>query len=374
METLKETAPWLVAGLAIVLLFQALPIPTEIVTRFLQSGDGASNGIGLCFRASLLGLCVPLCSCGVLPMAVLLRRYGVPAEAIASFVTAAQSAGLDSLMTTIGVLGAKQALARLATALVFAMAAGLALGCMKLKPETDNHNHGCCDDHDKPQPANKRHGLQAVLHWLKTTANTVLDAWEDVVPWVLVGVVFTNACTRYVSKPASEAQASLVLSLSSLVGEGEAVQQVVQGLLSTITRCSLFLAVMPLQLCEHGTAAFSAGLVKAGASQGTAFAFLVLAPATNLATLGMLAGAAGSRAAVTLGFALVLAALAVSVVVDAMNSWGWIGEGLTGSVHGSQLPSWFEVVTVQAAVTLVALSVVRRVTRLFGSQSKAKTD
>lgn len=357
---LMDACPWLVAGLMLVVGFQALPLPTTWIQAFLSSSTESTCGTAaVCLRAAVLGLCVPLCSCGVLPMASLLRKAGVSTSAITAFVTAAQSAGIDSLFSTIGLLGLQQALVRLAVAMVFAVSAGVAVGTLQA-PEAspDPSDQACCGSEHAPKKK----------HWLRGFVDSVLDSWEDVVPWVFIGVVFTQVCTMYLGEPLAAGQASLRAAITTTTGQAAAPY--VEVLVSTVSRSLLFLGVLPMQLCEHGTAAFSAGLLKAGATTGTSFAFLVLAPATNLATIGMIVGGKASLSPVIvarLACTLVFAALCISWLVDALDRQGVLSADL-GSAGGSALPSWLYNNALVAAGVLFACCALRRMLGLCSSK------
>ena len=76
---------------------------------------------------ALLGIATPLCSCGALPVAAGFVSAGVPLPAVVAFLTASQSAGLDSAAITWGLLGPLATLCRLGGAVVLAVVAGLAV-------------------------------------------------------------------------------------------------------------------------------------------------------------------------------------------------------------------------------------------------------
>ena len=70
----------------------------------------------------------PLCSCGAIPMAIGLSSSGASPAAVVSFLTAAQSAGFDSIAITYGMLGGETAAARLVGAICLSLGAGVAVG------------------------------------------------------------------------------------------------------------------------------------------------------------------------------------------------------------------------------------------------------
>ena len=61
---------------------------------------------------ALIGLATPLCSCGALPVAAGFVASGAPLGSVVAFLTASQSAGIDSAAITYGLLGPTAAACR----------------------------------------------------------------------------------------------------------------------------------------------------------------------------------------------------------------------------------------------------------------------
>ena len=95
-------------------------IPTAFLQRHL-SGDG----IGSISKAAVLGAPLPLCSCGVIPAALGLRKAGASKPATASFLVSTPETGVDSISITYALMGPLMAVVRPVAALVSAVSAGL---------------------------------------------------------------------------------------------------------------------------------------------------------------------------------------------------------------------------------------------------------
>ena len=67
-----EASPWLLLGLLIAGLMKSW-VPTEILSNHLGEGKLAI------IKAAIIGAPLPLCSCGVIPVATELRRSGASA-------------------------------------------------------------------------------------------------------------------------------------------------------------------------------------------------------------------------------------------------------------------------------------------------------
>ena len=114
-----DAAPWLLLGLVAAGLLKAW-LPAGALSRWL-----AGRGLWPVVRGALIGAPLPLCSCGVLPAAVGLRRGGASQGATVSFLVATPETGPDSVLVSYALLGPFMALARPLAAVVSAVTAGL---------------------------------------------------------------------------------------------------------------------------------------------------------------------------------------------------------------------------------------------------------
>ena len=96
---LLEMAPYLLFG------FLIAGILSEIISKpFIKKHLGSKASYPE-LKAALFGIPMPICSCGVLPLAVGLRRQGASASATTSFITSTPQTGIDSLLITYALLG-----------------------------------------------------------------------------------------------------------------------------------------------------------------------------------------------------------------------------------------------------------------------------
>jgi len=282
--------------------------------------------------AALLGVAVPLCSCGTLPIALSLIDSGVSPRAVVAFLTAAQSAGLDSAMITTGFLGFQAAGLRLLGALTLALAAGMATPVASRAKQTDAET-----------PAPTQSSVTAKPGGLLALGLSFLELFDEVVVWLTVGILATSLVTMY-----SEQFAVGAALLP------EAAMRVLVPLLS-----------LPLQLCEHGTVAFAGALQKAGITTGTAFAFLISAPATNLASLSLVVRHGGGAFAVArIGTAMVVTSACMAALLD------WSGLAFESPSSDDIMPEWFVNVSTYIVAFLAAISGARRLKHLLTKDDK----
>ena len=119
-----EASPWLLLGLLIAGLMKAW-IPTNTLSKHLGKGKSAI------IKAALIGAPLPLCSCGVIPVATELRRSGASAPATASFLVATPETGIDSVSVSYALLGPVFAIYRPFAAIMSAIITGLLVATIK---------------------------------------------------------------------------------------------------------------------------------------------------------------------------------------------------------------------------------------------------
>lgn len=299
---INKALPWVVLGVFITSLLEAAQLSVSSLRGVLQHA-GPVGG-------ALIGLATPLCSCGSLPVAAGFAAGGVPLRVVVAFLTATQSAGLDSAAITWGLLGPEAALCRLAGAVILSVAAGLAM------PSTTSRAA-------VPTPAAPTipSDITAVgqTNALMTLIQSAVRTAGDIFPSVLSGLCLSTAAVHYIPHLATAYQA---LKISG------AVDDVVVNSTSSATaftgelvvRISVLGSAMPLQLCEHSTVAYAAAIQKAGGAPGLAFAFLLVAPATNLPSMLLLlrTHGHGKLIAARVTITLTAVALLLSFVVDAL--------------------------------------------------------
>ena len=176
LKEVLKAAPWVVLGLAVTVALEVAQLPLDGLGALLRSAGP--------FTGALAGLATPLCSCGMLPVAAGLVTKGVPLDVVVAFLTASQSAGLDSAAITWGLLGREAALCRLIGAVILATAAGLAVSSRRTAAPPTKHGHGT------PGEAAARRGA------LSRAWHAALDSASDVFPSVLLGLLLSTALTQ----------------------------------------------------------------------------------------------------------------------------------------------------------------------------------
>ncbi len=339
---LLESSPYVLFGLLVAGLLRVFLSPASVARHF---GQGRFLSV---FKASLLGVPIPLCSCGVLPAAVSLKKQGANNGAVTSFLISTPESGVDSIAITYGLLGPVMTVIRPLAAFVTALAAGLTenlVGFRKgekpLAPDLSCPVDACCTGEDcDPATHRRHHGF-----WEKVRAGMVFaftDVWADMAGWFAVGIVLAGAIMALVPPDA----------LSSWLGGGTGSML-------------LMLAVgIPLYICATASTPVAAALILKGVSPGAALVFLLAGPATNVTSLTVLLGVLGKRATAIYLTSIAVFSVLFGLATDALyRSLGYSGQALVAEA-GELLPPWAGYAGALALIVLSVPVLVRRVRRM----------
>ena len=97
--TITEMSPYLLFGFLVAGLLSAL-ISQMTVERHL-----GGKGVWPLVKASVFGVPLPLCSCGVIPVSMSLHKHGASRGSTVSFLLSTPQTGVDSIFVTLSLLG-----------------------------------------------------------------------------------------------------------------------------------------------------------------------------------------------------------------------------------------------------------------------------
>lgn len=265
-----ETAPALLLGLVLAAGVQSLG--HRVPLAFLQAGGSLRQAL----RGALVGAPLPICACGVLPVAHALRSRGAGAAFVVAFLLATPELGVESLLLTGRFLGWEFALLRLLGALLLAISAALVVGRVLAGR-----------DHALPAPTTD-YALGADHSRWKRVVTQLDELFVHILPYTMVGLL-------------AAAYVEVALDADTLSG-------LTHGSLDILV---VTLVSVPVYVCAASATPLAAVLVAKGLSPGAALVGLLLGPATNLATLGFMRASFGMRATV----GATIAAVAVTWVL-----------------------------------------------------------
>ncbi len=256
-------------------------VPDTLVTKHL--GD---NSILSVIKSTIFGIPLPVCSCGVIPIATSIKKSGASKGATLSFLISTPITGIDSIMATYGVFGWLFTIYRVITSIVIAIVAGIFTnifdkkdkivkpkfspiksGGFGVKPTSFNlspkQDNSCCSVTTKK----KRF---SIINALRYSFITLLGDIAKPLFWgLLIGALITVAIPKNLS--------DILLDYSWL------------SYLIVIT------IAVPMYVCATASLPIAAGLILSGVSAGAGFVFLSAGPATNTVTIGVVKKMLGKR-------------------------------------------------------------------------------
>ncbi|MBO1271631.1 SO_0444 family Cu/Zn efflux transporter [Shewanella sp. 4t3-1-2LB] len=328
-----ESAPWLLLG-----LFLAGILKMFVPMSWMQQQLGG-HGLGSTIKAALLGAPLPLCSCGVIPAAVGLRRSGASKAATTSFLVSTPETGVDSVTVSYVLLGPFMAVVRPIAAVCSAIVAGLLVGrdeevaavqhkepsfkpaaavkfsplssasccsntvssscCAPVKPQQESC---CCASTSNGESGCNEHesNYQALLQdncGCSSTSNSCCgetQPTENLSFFSKLWLGIKYAATDLVADTALWLLVGLFFAaLVTTYVPADFLARWGDGVFAMLV---MVLVSIPMYICATASTPIAAGLLLAGVSPGAVLVFMLAGPATNIATLGIVTRELGRRA------------------------------------------------------------------------------
>lgn len=358
LDLSAEASPWLLLGLIIAGLMKSW-VPPKILNKHLGKGNSAI------VKAALIGAPLPLCSCGVIPVATELRRSGASASATSSFLVATPETGIDSVSVSYALLGPIMAIYRPITAILSAIFTGVLVSTIK---ETDSQlteqkkntaSVSCCGSKkdkesitkpieetpkttsccaSKTKKATEDNDNSFIIKTQKGLYYAATKLIDDIIIWLAIGLVFAALVRTFLPE-------EFLLSYGS-------------GLPAMLL---MILISVPMYICATASTPIAAGFIMAGLSPGTALVFMMAGPATNISTLGVIRNEMGNAVVLRYLLGVSLSAILFALLLDLiLNSYGIdISEQMQ---HSHEiLPQWFGL----ACAGLIACLSIKPLRRIF---------
>jgi len=239
-------APYLLFGFLMAGVLSVL-ISKDYVRRHL----GSRGWLGS-VKAALMGVPMPICSCGVIPLAASLRKHGASRGATASFLASTPQTGVDSLMITYALLGWVFAVFRALAAFLSGIICGTAVTLVS--PGEEDAAAECEDECCQP---NRKPMLQRMLSY------GFISLPRDIARAVVIGIVLSGI-------------------ISGLIPDDFFMDRLGNSPLAMLIMLCIGI---PLYVCSSASVPIALAFIKAGISPGAALVFLITGPATNAATL-----------------------------------------------------------------------------------------
>ena len=249
-----EMSPYLLLGFLIAGILHVF-VPKSFYNKYLSRDNKLSV-----LYAALLGIPLPLCSCGVIPTAIGLRNERASKGAVASFLIATPQTGIDSILATFSVLGLGFAIIRPVAALVTGVCGGLLV------------NRLVREDTDGVPTASSCHIESGNKVW-RVLRYAYFDMIQDIGLRLVIGLI--------------------VAALIQVVVPDEFFLHF--GTNPLLQMLVILVVAVPMYICSTGSIPVAAALIMKGLSPGAALVMLMAGPAVNMASILVVRKALGSR-------------------------------------------------------------------------------
>lgn len=289
ISLINGMSPYLLLGFLLAGLMHSF-IPARYYTRHLARPDFASV-----LKAALFGIPLPLCSCGVIPTAMSLRKEGASKGAVTSFLIATPQTGVDSIFATYSLMGLPFAIARPLAALFTSVFGGAMVNAFS--DDAAGHTGGDTAGRRSAEGhATFADRLAAALRY------AFVDMMQDIGKWLVVGIVVAGAITALVPDSAFAVFKDNTLASMLLV---------------------LVIAI-PMYLCATGSIPIAVALMLKGLTPGAALVLLMAGPACNTASILVVRKVLGTRTLCLYLASIILGAVATGCAIDALQAAGTV--------------------------------------------------
>jgi len=229
-------------------------------------------------KATLFGIPLPVCSCGVIPLASSIKKSGASNGSTLSFLISTPITGVDSILATYGMFGWVFTLYRVVTSMIISIIAGVLanfFGENSLdnsdKNELQSNEESCCSSQESYYSSSKE--PKRSFSFAGAMKYAFVTLLSDIASPLFIGLLLGALISVAIPSNLSE----ILLEYSWL------------SYLIVIT------IAVPMYVCATASLPIAAGLMLAGVSPGAAFVFLTAGPATNTVTIGVVKKMLGTK-------------------------------------------------------------------------------
>lgn len=292
-----EMAPYLILGFLVAGILHVF-VPLNTIGKHL-----GKESISSIIKASLLGIPIPLCSCGVLPVAASLRKAGAGKSATLSFLITTPVTGVDSLMATWALLGWFFTFIRLIVSLFIGLLTGSIMNLFsksntnenseiitKIEKDSCCSNGSCETSFEKSPEKNKKIILRIkdVLHY------ALVELPESLAGSLIFGLLLAGIISVLVPPDL----------IKQYIGTG------ITGIIVAI------IVAIPLYVCATASIPIAAVMIATGFTPGAALAFIIAGPATNVVAIMTTKKILGKKALTIYLFSIFIGALVSGILLD----------------------------------------------------------
>lgn len=321
----NEMSPYLLLGFLLAGLMHEF-LPSTLYTNHL-----GKNNFRSVFLSAMFGVPLPLCSCGVIPTAMGLRREGASKGATVSFLIATPQTGVDSIIATYSLMGLPFAIIRPIAAFLTAILGGTLVN--KTERQTDSSRTpramegNRCSAGDKSAPSR---GTGERVRSMLTYA--FVEMMEDIGKWLVIGLIVAGIITAAV--PDSWFVAFQNNSLYSIL--------------------FVLLFSIPMYLCATGSIPIALALMMKGLTPGAALVLLMAGPASNVASILVINKVLGRKTLAIYLLSIISGAIIFALGIDYLLPAEWFTAPLSRMQDCcAEQPGWFSILCTVLMILLL---------------------
>ena len=326
-----DMAPYLLLGFFFAGVLYLL-FPKKKVRRYM-----GRNRNGAVVNASLFGIPLPLCSCGVIPTGLSFYRNGASKGSTVSFLVSTPQTGIDSILVTYSMMGLPFALIRPFVALATGISGGFLTNRLTSKEKEEAPAE---TGNNSSLPAGFFPKIKAMFRY------AFVEFLQDIMGWLIIGLVIA---------------ALIAVFIPDDFFAGRAGNDMLEMII-------ILIAAIPVYVCATASVPIAAVLMLKGLSPGAALVLLMAGPATNAATITMIAKVLGKRSLAGYLISIISGALVFGFLINTFLPASWFElPGHMMSHDHEILPAWL---SAGSAIVLVLLIINGYMKKFFRKDKK----
>lgn len=296
----NDMSPYVLLGFLISGILHEF-VPRSFYTRYLSG-----NNFRSILLSALFGTPLPLCSCGVIPTAMGLRREGASRGSTISFLIATPQTGIDSIIATYAMLGLPMAFVRPIAAFLTALFGGMLVS--RLVPEEAGTSENVQQAHAEDGHPHHRpllHRIGAALRY------GMVDMVADIGKWLVIGLLIAGIITAIVPD-----------SIFSTFKDNSLLSMLV-----------VLLFTIPMYLCATGSIPIAVALMLKGLSPGAALVLLMAGPASNMGSILVIRKVLGNKTMLIYLLSILIGTFAFGFCIDTFFPREWFTQHIGTLSH-----------------------------------------
>ncbi len=273
-------------------------VPQQIFSKYLSKNNFLSV-----FYATMFGIPLPLCSCGVIPTAMALYKEGASKGSVISFLIATPQTGVDSIIATYSLLGLPFAIVRPVAAFFTSIFAGLVTNIFSSKDAQVEINRQ--NKKEDSENFSFKEKIKRVFSY------GYVEMMEDIGKMLLFGLIVAGLIAYFVPDN------------FFTIFKGNTL----------LTMILILIVAIPMYVCATGSIPIAVALMMKGMSPGTALVLLMAGPAANIASMMVIGKVLGKKTFIVYLATLVIGAIGFGLFIDNFLPASWFDVSSIAAAH-----------------------------------------